>query len=135
MRPFRLGLLAAALLGASIARADLASEVNPFVGTENSGDTYPGAQAPFGMVQLSPDLRVQGYYYNELTMHGFALTLMSGPGGGNYGTPFFTPTTGSVQVDQAQYSYTYDHKDESASPGYYRVLMQPFGINAELTAT
>jgi predicted alpha-1,2-mannosidase len=112
-----------------------ASYVNPFVGTDRDGDTYPGAQAPFGMVQFNPDLEGQGYYYNQLTMHGFALTLMSGPGGSNGGTPFFTATTGNVQVDQAQYSYTYDHKDESASAGYYRVLMQPFGINAELTAT
>jgi predicted alpha-1,2-mannosidase len=134
MMPFRLGLLAL-LLGTSITRADLASSVDPFVGTENSGDTYPGAQAPFGMVQLSPDLRVQGYYYNEHTMHGFALTLMSGPGGGNGGTPFFTATTGTVNPDEAKYSYTYDHANESASAGYYRVLMQPSGINAELTAT
>jgi len=115
--------------------ADLASYVNPFVGTERNGDTYPGAQAPFGMVQLSPDLQGQGYYYNEPSMHGFAMTLMSGPGGGNYGTPFFTATTGALKVGQPDYSYTYDHKDESASPGYYRVLMQPSGINAELTAT
>ncbi|HEX4139565.1 MAG TPA: GH92 family glycosyl hydrolase [Candidatus Methylacidiphilales bacterium] len=135
MLPIRLGLLAAALLGAAVARADLASEVNPFVGTDNSGDTYPGAQAPFGMVQLSPDLRVQGYYYNEHTMHGFALTLMSGPGGANGGTPFFTATTGPVEPDEARYSYTYDHANESASAGYYRVLMQPSGINAELIAT
>jgi predicted alpha-1,2-mannosidase len=131
----RLGLLAIALLGATSARADLASCVNPFVGTENSGDTYPGAQAPFGMVQLSPDLRVQGYYYNQLTMHGFGLTLMSGPGGGNGGTPFFTATTGPVEPDEAKYSYTYDHAHEAASAAYYRVLMQPSGINAELTAT
>jgi predicted alpha-1,2-mannosidase len=114
---------------------DLASYVNPFVGTDRDGDTYPGAQAPFGMVQFNPDVEGQGYYYSKLTMHGFALTLMSGPGGANGGTPFFTATTGSVQVDQAHYSYTYDHKNESASAGYYRVLMQPSGINAELTAT
>ena len=114
---------------------DLASYVNPFVGTERSGDTYPGAQAPFGMVQFNPDSHGQGYYYNEPVMHGFALTLMSGPGGGNYGTPFLTATTGALKVGQPDYSYTYDHKDEAASPGYYRVLMQPFGIQAELTAT
>jgi len=105
------------LLGAAIARADLASSVNPFVGTENSGDTYPGAQAPFGMVQLTPDAHGQGYYYNEHTMHGFALTLMSGPGGSNGGTPFFTATTGTVDPDEAKYSYTYDHANESASAG------------------
>jgi predicted alpha-1,2-mannosidase len=135
MLPFRLGLLAMLLLGASIARADLASNVNPFVGTERDGDTYPGAQAPFGMVQLTPDARGQGYYYNERTMHGFGLTLMSGPGGSNGGTPFFTATTGAVDPDEAKYSYTYDHANESASAGYYRVLMQPSGINAELTVT
>jgi len=112
-----------------------AAQVNPFVGTDKSGDTYPGAQAPFGMVQFSPDLKQYGYFYTERTMHGFALNLMSGPGCNDCGSPFFTVTTGDVQVDSAQYSYTYDHNAESASPGYYQVLMQPFGINAELTTT
>jgi predicted alpha-1,2-mannosidase len=114
---------------------ELSSYVNTFVGTDRNGDTYPGAQAPFGMVQLNPDVEGQGYYYPRLTMHGFALTLMSGPGGSNNGTPFFTATTGKVEVDQDHYSYNYGHREESAAPGYYRVLMQPFGINAELTAT
>ena len=113
----------------------LAAYVNPFVGTDKSGDTYPGAQAPFGMVQFSPDLKENGYYYPEHTMHGFTLNLMSGPGGSECGAPFFTVTTGDVQIDQAKYSYTYNHANESASAGYYQVLMQPFGINAELTAT
>jgi predicted alpha-1,2-mannosidase len=113
----------------------LAAYVNPFVGTDKDGDTYPGAQAPFGMVQFSPDLKQNGYYYPEHMMHGFTLNLMSGPGGSECGAPFFTVTTGDVQIDQAKYSYTYDHASESASAGYYQVLMQPFGINAELTAT
>jgi predicted alpha-1,2-mannosidase len=113
----------------------LAAYANPFVGTDKDGDTYPGAQAPFGMVQLSPDLKENGYYYPEHTMHGFTLNLMSGPGGAECGAPFFTVTTGDVEIDPAKYSYTYDHGNESASAGYYQVLMQPFGINAELTAT
>jgi predicted alpha-1,2-mannosidase len=112
-----------------------ASQVDPFIGTDRSGNTYPGVQAPFGMVQISPDLKDEGYYYPEPTMHGFALSLMSGPGCPNCGSPFFTVTSGSLQVDEAHYSYTYDHRSESASPGYYRVLMQPFGIDAQLTAT
>jgi predicted alpha-1,2-mannosidase len=112
-----------------------ASQVDPFIGTDRNGNTYPGVQAPFGMVQFSPDLRDEGYYYPEHTMHGFALSLMSGPGCPNCGSPFFTVTTGDVQPDEKQYSFTYDHASESASPGYYRVLMQPFGIRAELTAS
>ncbi len=138
LHAFGLGIVVGGFCGTLPAQTpptSLISYVNPFVGTDNSGDTYPGAQAPFGMVQFTPDLKQQGYYYNELTMHGFALTLMSGPGGDNGGTPFFTATTRDVQVDEAHYSYTYEHKYESASPGYYRVLMHPFGINAELTAT
>jgi predicted alpha-1,2-mannosidase len=133
----RLILCLAVVSGASrfLHAEEPASYVNTFVGTDRDGDTYPGAQAPFGMVQLNPDVKGQGYYYPRLTMHGFALTLMSGPGGANNGTPFFTATTGNIQVDQTRYSYNYDHRQESAAPGYYRVLMQPFGINAELTAT
>jgi predicted alpha-1,2-mannosidase len=135
-RGMLLCLFLAATMGSNLrAQTTPASFVNPFVGTDRNGDTYPGAQAPFGMVQLNPDVKGQGYYYDQLTMHGFGLTLMSGPGGGNGGTPFFTATTGPVHVDEAHYSYTYDHKNESASAGYYQVMMQPSGINAELTAS
>jgi predicted alpha-1,2-mannosidase len=127
--------LAGGLHGADIPIAGPAGKVDPFVGTDRSGNTNPGAQAPFGMVQMSPDNSEEGYRYPLQTMRGFTLNLMSGPGCPNGGSPLFTVTTGDVAVDSAHYSYSYDHHTESASPGYYRVLMQPFGINAELTAS
>jgi predicted alpha-1,2-mannosidase len=113
--------------------ADLASLVNPFVGTDSGGDTYPGAVAPFGMIQLSPNWDNNGYYYPETKMHGFVVNLLSGDGGANEGQVLMTATTGPVKVDRASTDYTYDHMHESASAGYYQVLMQPFGINAEMT--
>ena len=130
------------LFGIALPRADaagpapdLASLVNPFVGTSNGGNTYPGAQVPFGMVQLSPNLEGNGYYYNQKTMHGFTVNLESGSGGFNGGTVLFTAMTGPVQTEASRYSYTYDHRDEKASAGYYQVRLQPWDINAELTAT
>ncbi|XHR27310.1 MAG: GH92 family glycosyl hydrolase [Chthoniobacteraceae bacterium] len=122
-------------ISAEAADRDPVSLVNPFVGTANDGNTYPGPQAPFGMVQLSPNFGEKGYNYDRLTMRGFTLSLMSGVGCDAGGAPLFTATAGEVKVGEEDYSYHYDHKEESASPGYYEVLMQPFGIKAELTAS
>jgi predicted alpha-1,2-mannosidase len=115
--------------------AGLAGLVNPFIGTSNGGNTYPGAQAPFGMVQLSPTLRGNGYYYNQPRMHGFTVNLETGSGADNGGTVLFTATTGPVLTDTTAHDYTFDHRDESASAGYYQVRLQPWNVNAELTAT
>jgi predicted alpha-1,2-mannosidase len=113
---------------------DLTPLVNPFVGTDNQGDTYPGAVAPFGMMQLSPNWDNNGYYYPETKMHGFVTRLMSGDGGADEGQVLITATTGPVKVARADTDYTFDHAHESARAGYYQVLMQPWGINAEMTA-
>ncbi len=137
---YLLALHAAALtLGATAAvaappAADLSSLVNPFVGTDNGGDSYPGAVAPFGMMQLSPNWDNNGYYYPESKMHGFVVNLLSGDGGANEGQVLLTATTGPVKVDRDSTDYTYDHHNESASAGYYQVLMKPWNVNAELTA-
>jgi predicted alpha-1,2-mannosidase len=114
--------------------ADLASLVNPFVGTDSGGDTYPGAVAPFGMLQLSPNWENNGYYYPQTKMHGFVVNLLSGDGGANEGQVLVSATTGPVKVDRDSTDYTYDHQHESASAGYYQVLMKPYNINAEMTA-
>ncbi len=114
---------------------DLASYINPFVGTDHSGDTFPGAVAPFGSVQLSPNLRGNGYYYPNDHMHGFVVNLMSGDGGSNEGEVLMTATTGPVKIDRPSTDYKFDHQHESATAAYYQVLMQPWNINAELTAT
>jgi predicted alpha-1,2-mannosidase len=122
------------ITNASQSPVDLASLVNPFVGTDNGGDTYPGATAPFGMVQLSPNWDNNGYYYPESKMHGFVVNLLSGDGGANEGQVLLTATTGPLRVDRPSTDFSFDHQHESASAGYYQVLMKPWGINAELTA-
>ena len=69
---------------ASIAQAqDPASFVNPFIGTDNQGNTYPGAVAPFGSVQMTPNWAGNGYYYRNKRMHGFVVNHMSGDGCAN----------------------------------------------------
>ena len=81
------------------AEKDLASKVNPFIGTDYTGNTYPGAQAPFGMVQLSPDNglpgwdRIAGYYYPDSTIAGFSHTHLSGTGAGDLYDISFMPVT------------------------------------------
>lgn len=126
-----------ALLAGGLARgADLAALVNPFVGTAQGGDIVPGAIVPFGMVELSPDMHVQSYYiYQQHHISGFSMTHLSGVGCPSYGDVFFTATTGPLQVQPKQYGFNFSHKREAASPGYYRVFMKTWGINAQLTAS
>ncbi|GGZ83585.1 GH92 family glycosyl hydrolase [Streptomyces echinoruber] len=110
--------------------------VNPFIGTQNEGNTYPGAAVPFGMVQLSPDTgHNTGYDYAHDHIRGFSLVHLSGVGCGIGGDLPVLPTTGDVtQTDYAKYAAGFGHDDEEASPGYYRVGLKS-GIEAELTAT
>jgi predicted alpha-1,2-mannosidase len=108
--------------------------VRPFVGTENFGNTFPGASAPFGMVQVSPDTGGQGGYdYKQSSIYGFSQTHLSGVGCGVAGELPVMPTTGAV--NPSSYASAYSHADEEASPGYYRVGLSTYGIQAELTAT
>ncbi|MGX1507162.1 UNVERIFIED_CONTAM: putative alpha-1,2-mannosidase [Streptomyces graminofaciens] len=116
---------------------DPAALVNPFVGTQNFGNTFPGASAPFGMVQVSPDTGGQGGYdYQQDRIHGFSQTHLSGVGCSVAGELPLMPTTGPVDtVDPSRYRSAYSHDDEKAEPGYYRVGLKTYGIDAELTAT
>ena len=113
--------------------------VNPFIGTAGHGHTFPGATMPFGMVQLSPDTRVEGwdacagYHYSDSTMLGFSHTHLSGTGIADYGDILVMPTTGEISVAGA--SSRFSHDNEKASPGYYRVVLDDDGITAELTAS
>ncbi|ATB38525.1 alpha-1,2-mannosidase [Cystobacter fuscus] len=111
--------------------------VNPFIGTQNFGNTFPGASAPFGMVQVSPDTGGQGGYdYQQDSIYGFSQTHLSGVGCGVMGELPIMPTTGAVEtVDVNGYKSKYSHDDEEATPGYYRVGLSRYGIKAELTAT
>ncbi len=112
--------------------------VNPFVGTDGHGHTFPGATVPFGMVQLSPDTRVAGwdacagYHYSDSTLLGFSHTHLSGTGIADYGDILFLPLTG---MPGAKHRVRFSHNKESASPGYYRVQLLDEHITAELTAT
>ncbi|WP_405763019.1 GH92 family glycosyl hydrolase [Streptomyces sp. NBC_01420] len=140
-------LAAAALLGGVLLpgataeaapRSDgrLTDLVNPFIGTQNEGNTYPGASVPFGMVQLSPDTgHNTGYDYGENHIRGFSSVHLSGVGCGLGGDLPTLPTTGDVtETDYAKYAAEFSHDDEKASPGYYKVGLKT-GIEAELTAT
>ncbi|MFJ6748684.1 GH92 family glycosyl hydrolase [Streptomyces sp. NPDC091266] len=140
-------VLAATLLGGALAapaaRAEppagpLTDLVNPFIGSQNDGNTYPGAAVPFGMVQLSPDTgHTTGYGYDDDHIRGFSAVHISGVGCGLGGDLPVLPTTGDItETDYAKYAASYSHDDESARPGYYRVGLKSYGgIDAELTAT
>ena len=122
---------------------DYVQYVNPMIGTDFTGNTYPGAQAPYGMVQLSPDNglpgwdRISGYFYPDTTIAGFSHTHLSGTGAGDLYDILFMPVTRPYKEADAPlgiYS-TFSHNDEMASAGYYRVLLKDYNINVELTAT
>jgi predicted alpha-1,2-mannosidase len=133
-------LLTAALGVAAPARAaveDPVDLVRPFVGTQNFGNTFPGASAPFGMVQVSPDTGGQGGYdYQQSSIYGFSQTHLSGVGCGVAGELPMLPTTGAVATaDPDRYRSPFSHADEEAEPGYYRVGLTKYDVTAELTAT
>ncbi len=117
--------------------------VNPFIGTHNGGNVYPGASAPFGMVQLSPDnglsgwYRIAGYHYPDTTIAGFSMTHLSGTGAGDLYDISFMPVTAPVRVGTGElgpYS-TFSHQSEVAHAGYYSVMLDTYDIKVELTAT
>ena len=122
---------------------DLTQYVNPFIGTDFTGNTYPGAQVPFGMVQLSPDNglpgwdRIAGYYYPDSTIAGFSHTHLSGTGAGDlYDISFMPVTLPYVEAEAPLGVHSkFSHERESASVGYYQVFLDDYGINVELTAT
>ena len=120
---------------AAAAVSDPASVVNPFIGTTNGGDTFPGADAPFGMVQWSPDTSSRpsggGYSYNDSSITGFSLTHLSGPGCGAEGDVPVLPTTGAISTSATD---GFAHSGESADAGYYSVALSN-GITTQLTAT
>lgn len=122
---------------------DYTTYVNPFIGTDFTGNTYPGAQAPFGMVQLSPDNglpgwdRISGYFYPDSTIAGFSHTHLSGTGAGDLYDISFLPVTLPYKEAEAPLGIhsKFSHDNESATAGYYQVLLEDYQINVELTAT
>ena len=121
----------------------LADCVNPFIGTDFTGNTYPGAQVPFGMVQLSPDNglpgwdRIAGYFWPDSTIAGFSHTHLSGTGAGDLYDISFMPVMLPYREAEAPLGIhsKFSHEEESASAGYYKVRLSDYDIQVELTAT
>lgn len=123
----------------------LTSYVNTFIGTGGHGHTYPGATMPFGMVQLSPDTRLDGwdgcsgYHYSDNYIYGFSHTHLSGTGVSDYGDILLMPTDGMIFNNGADgkkgYKAPFSHDQESASPGFYKVHLDSVNIDVELTVT
>lgn len=133
--------------------------VNPFVGTQRMGHTYPGATVPFGSVQLSPDTDTisydengrynpkvyeycAGYQYDDPTIVGFSHTHFSGTGHSDLGDFLIMPITGKLKLNpgtrknpKSGYRSKFSHKNETAQPDYYQVLLEDYKINAELTTS
>ena len=117
--------------------------VNPLIGTDGKGNVYPGAQAPFGMVQLSPDNglpgwdRIAGYFYPDSTIAGFSHTHLSGTGAGDLYDISFMPVTYPLKIAAKPLGVhsTFSHEREKCEAGYYRVYLESYGIDVELTAT
>lgn len=128
------------------------SFVNPFIGTGGHGHTYPGATLPFGMMQLSPDTRLDGwdgcsgYHYSDEYIYGFSHTHLSGTGVSDYGDVLLMPTNeinfnngANASASPAHvpkgYRAHFSHENETASPGYYKVLFDDTNIEVELTVS
>jgi predicted alpha-1,2-mannosidase len=114
-----------------------AALVNPFVGTTNGGNTFPGADVPFGMVQWSPDTTERtdggGYYYRSPSIIGYSLTHLSGPGCAAEGDVPVLPTVGAVAKNPNATTEPLVHSDEAATPGSYQ--LDAGDVNTELTTT
>lgn len=122
--------------------------IDPLIGTDGSGHTYPGPSMPFGMVQVGPDTRLDGwegcsgYHYSDSIIYGFSQTHLSGTGVSDYGDILLMPTVGKVTIKPGDpmisglgYSSKFSHENEVAEAGYYQVFLDNAGINVELTAS
>ncbi|HEV8186748.1 MAG TPA: GH92 family glycosyl hydrolase [Pyrinomonadaceae bacterium] len=126
----------------AFAQRDLTRYVNPFIGTGGHGHTFPGAIVPFGMVQLSPDTRLtgwdgcSGYHYSDSKIYGFSHTHLSGTGISDYGDILLMPTINGIDMlTPLKYASRFQHRNETASPGYYSVKLDDDKVFVELTAT
>ncbi len=127
---------------------DYTRYVDPFIGTGGHGHTFPGATVPFGMVQLSPDTRLDnwdgssGYHYSDNIIYGFSHTHLSGTGIPDYCDILLMPVSGNLQINAKAgdkrvngYASKFSHANEKAEPGYYSVKLDDDNILAEMTAT
>jgi putative alpha-1,2-mannosidase len=143
-------LLAAFMLPAAHGAAPLdATPVNTFIGTQDEGNTFPGASAPFGMIQVSPTSEhYAGYRYSDARIRGFGHSYISGAGCWEQGGQLqVLPVTGLIgpggdfdtgkaaSFDYKRYAATYSHDGEVGQAGYYKVQLSSYGgITAEATA-
>jgi len=135
------------LIAVSIfAQKDYAKFVNPFIGTGGHGHTYPGAQYPFGMMQLSPDTRKEGwdgcsgYHYSDSVILGFSHTHLSGTGVSDYSDLLIMPFANNAAeawptLEKVNTASRFSHVYEQAKPGYYGVKLDNSDIAVDLTAT
>lgn len=145
-----------AFAATAVAQVEL---VNPIIGTDGMGHTFPGACVPFGIVQLSPDTDTiphnvngvyqpevyaycAGYQYHDPTIVGFSHTHLSGTGHSDLGDILLMPTTGALKLNpgtkdqpDAGYRSRFSHATEKAVPGYYEVKLDDYGVKVQLTAT
>ena len=141
MKKLLLRVCAFSLTLATLQAGEITKYVNPFIGTGAidgglSGNNYPGATSPFGMIQLSPDTSeapnwgdASGYDYNRNTIFGFSHTRLSGTGASDLIDITLMPTS------SGRTSSAFTHDEEKARPGYYQVMLKDENINAELTTT
>ena len=124
-----------------LAQKNFTQYVDPFIGTGGHGHTYPGAVLPHGMVQLSPDTRLDGwdgcsgYHYSDNYIYGFTHTHLSGTGVSDYGDILLMPMNGEPSKDNKIYGSIFSHANEKASAGFYSVKLEDDNILAELTTT
>lgn len=139
-------LIALLLISSCKEEKELHTYVNPFIGTGGHGHTFPGATVPFGMVQLSPDTRLEGwdgcggYHYSDSIIYGFSHTHLSGTGVSDYGDVLLAPTVGAIHFNNGSdgnkgYCSKFSHDREVAYPGFYSVRLLDFNIDVELTCT
>ncbi len=148
--PFRLITIFAftGIIGTTFAKTTPVDYVNPFVGTDYHGHTFPDAALPGGLVQLGPDTDVKGwdwcsgYHYSDSSIMGFSHLHRSGMGAGDWGDILLMPTTGPLKIEPGSkenpgegYRSRFSHQDEKAFPGYYAVKLKDYGIEAELTVS
>lgn len=124
---------------------NLLSFVNPFIGTGGHGHTFPGATRPFGMMQLSPDTRLEGwdgcsgYHYSDSYIYGFSHTHLSGTGVSDYGDILLMPSNKVIFNNGSDgkegYKAHFSHKNEIAEPGFYKVALDRINVDVELTVS
>lgn len=158
MKKVFIWLLSAAAWTAT-AQTSLTNEVNPIIGTNGMGHTFPGACVPYGLVQLSPDTDTiphnvdgkyqprayeycAGYQHKDSTIVGFSHTHFSGTGHSDLGDVLLMPVTGALKLNPGTatdpdcgYRSRFSHDTEVSRPGYYEVLLSDYGIKAQLTTT